>query len=183
MIFLTNSSNEEFSRLSEFFFFNPVLHLNEFLIGMTGTYLYFLLKDRNYFKTKIISPVLLLIIVILIHLLSSYTGILNGLLDPLFMLLIIAVATENPRLLNYFPLVFIGEISYGIYILQKPVHYYIADQLNVKFLHLAETPLFYVYFVSLLFVSSLSYYIIEKPLRRKINSFYIFSKSVKPNLG
>jgi peptidoglycan/LPS O-acetylase OafA/YrhL len=182
-IFLSNTQNEGYRQLSEFFFFNPVLHLNEFLIGMTGCYFYFLLKDKAYLKTKFLSPGLLIIIVVLIHLLSSYTGILNGLLDPLFMLLIIAVATENPRLLNFTPLVFIGEISYGIYILQKPVHYYIADQFNVKYLHLTETPLFYLYLVGLLVISSLSYYIIERPLRKKINSIRIFSKKPEPDLG
>ncbi len=182
-IFLANTQTEEYVQWLGFFFFNPVAHLNEFLIGMTGAYFYFLVKDRTYFKTKLISPALLVIIVVIIHLLSSKAVIMSALLVPLFMLLIIAVASENPKLLNYFPLVFIGEISYGIYILQRPVHYYFVDQLNIKYFHLTGTPLFYAYFISLLLVSSLSYYIIERPLRRKINSIHIFSKKPEPDLG
>jgi len=182
-IFLAHNESEIYVQRLGFFFFNPVAHLNEFMIGMTGAYFYFLIKDKDYFKSRLISLGLLAIIVVLIHLLSSNAVILSALLVPIFMLLIIAVAVENPKLLNWTPLVFIGEISYGIYILQRPVHYYVVDQINSKYFHLTGSSLFYIYFLSLLAISSLSYYIIERPLRRKINSMYLFSKNPKPDLG
>ncbi len=179
-VYLANYLNNEYNRLAEFCFYNPVLHLNEFLVGMMGAYFYPFFKNKTYFKSKFLSLGLLMIIIIVLQYFSSYASFHDGLLAPIFILFIIAVAAENSKLLNYFPLVFMGEISYGIYILQRPVHYYIADQLNVKFLHLTAAPLFYIYMLALLTISGLSYYFIEKPLRRKINSIAIFSARIKP---
>jgi peptidoglycan/LPS O-acetylase OafA/YrhL len=179
-LYLANYLHQRYGPLAEFCFYNPVLHLNEFLIGMAGAYFYPLLKNKIHFKTKFISLGLFIVIVFVIQFFSSYASFHNGLLAPLFILFIIAVAAENPGMLNYFPLVFMGEISYGIYILQRPVHYFIADQLNVKFFHLTTIPLFYLYFMVLLLISSLSYYFIEKPLRTKINSIPLFSVKGKP---
>jgi peptidoglycan/LPS O-acetylase OafA/YrhL len=94
--------------------------------------------------------------------LSFYPGCHNGLLAVLFILLILAVAEKNTNVFFFYPLVFLGEISYGIYLLQRPVHYNVADQLNMKFFHLHQTPLYDTYIGILLIISIFSYYFIGR---------------------
>ncbi|MEH6590749.1 MAG: acyltransferase [Halioglobus sp.] len=89
----------------------------------------------------------------------------SSFLSPLYLFVILAVAVSRGPLISLLslrPLVFLGEISYGVYILQFPVYvvfrFYIGEHLG-----LSEPAYFMVYFVLLLLVSALCYVFFEKP--------------------
>lgn len=151
----------------ELIYYNPIGHLNAFVLGMTGYYFMNLIAVRNI-KLHVLG-VLVLIILSLLYLPYSKH---NGLLAPLFLLLIIGIAVKSKTLLNTKPLVWLGEISYGIYILQMPVNYFTA-KLNSEFLHLGTVTFFWFFLVVLIVVSAVCYTFLEQPLRRKINSLNI----------
>jgi peptidoglycan/LPS O-acetylase OafA/YrhL len=157
--------------LFDFSYYHPLLHINEFVTGMIGSWFYIRSGDARFFKSKLLVPGVLILIIAMIILHPVPTDYHNGFLAPLFLLLILSVAWSNPALLRWQPLIFLGEVSYGIYILQRPVWYYMANELNPRFLHLQTTPLFFSYTVVLILVSSLSYYFVEKPCRNWINNF------------
>lgn len=152
------------SGLHEFVFYHPVMHLSQFLIGMAGYYLFSHIQSIH----KYLSPVVLFLIIaacVLYLPLSKH----NGLLAPLFVLFIVGVATSRKSLLATRPLVYFGEISYGIYILQMPV-FMALQKLNDTALHLSYGYFLMLFFVALLLFSALCYRFVEKPLRRKISS-------------
>jgi peptidoglycan/LPS O-acetylase OafA/YrhL len=149
-------------------FFNPLMHINQFLIGMIGGYLYSKVqKDSGRYGW--LSTGLFAIIFLLIASRPQHISYQVGLIAPVFMLFILSMAISNPRWLNFKGFVFLGEISYGIYILQFPV-YKLLSALNLRYLHVAEPYFFCTALVVLILTASVTYYIIEKPLRTAINS-------------
>ncbi len=147
----------------DFVYYNPLWHLNGFMAGISGAIL--LLHTQS--KANRFAPALSGILIILLinwRPLSLH----NGLLAPVFVFFMIALAQNEPKVLKWSPLILLGEISYGIYLLQEPVHKYMV-RLN-DYLHLPYNEVFfYAYLAVLLVASTLSYYFIETPLRKKIN--------------
>lgn len=151
--------------------YHPILHLNEFLIGnLAGLYFIEKLKDKrkNYF------PFILATLLILILLLKFPIGLNfhNGLLAIIFVPLILLISLSNDKVTNLFSnkiFVFLGEISFGIYILHIPVWMVFSDYRMEKYLGLNKyfdfTASFLIRFVILLVISSVSYLFVEKPLR------------------
>ncbi|WP_299684128.1 acyltransferase [uncultured Dokdonia sp.] len=154
----------------------PLLHLNEFLIGnLTG--LYFIKKLKN--KQKNFKFHILISIAILIILLKYPFGLNyhNGLLIIIFVPLIIFISLSTDsftKLISKKTFVFLGEISFGIYILQAPVWRIFSDYRMDKYLGLNKeadfTISFFVRLLILITLSSLSYLYFEKPLRNKIKN-------------
>jgi peptidoglycan/LPS O-acetylase OafA/YrhL len=147
-------------------YFNPLIHLNQFLIGMAG--------GRFYQKTKgktnyVLMPLLLLCaLFLLIIFRPENLSYQTGLIAPVFMLFIVSVAKNDPPILNIKPLVVLGEISYGIYILQVPV-FAITNYMNSQYFQLRWGYFFYASLLLLILISFVSYYLIEKPLRKWIS--------------
>ncbi len=149
-------------------FFNPVMHISQFLIGMTGGYLFE--RSKPVLPSGNRTPVILFcVIVALLAFRPDNISYHVGLIAPVFMLFVLSIAVNNPKWLNIKGFVFLGEISYGIYILQRPVYKFL-EVLNGQYTHLPNQYFFIIAFVFLLVISALSYLFIEKPLRRKINS-------------
>jgi len=91
----------------------------------------------------------------------------TGLLAPLFMLFIVTLAQGNPRVLQAKWLVFTGEISFGIYVLQYPV-YHLAEFANNCWVHLNVTTFFWLAMALLVAIAGLLHIAIERPMRRWI---------------
>lgn len=107
--------------------FEPLLHLPTFALGMLTAELHAArARDLARWSGPLAGAALFgLVLVLRRPPDASYPLIHNGLLAPLFAALILAVAAGVPglsRLLGARPLVLLGEASYGIYILQAPVH-------------------------------------------------------------
>lgn len=156
--------------------YHPVLHLNAFLVGNLAA-LFFIhrLKDirRNFL------PHILLVIALLIILLKARSGVNfhNGILAVVFVPFILLVSMSIDPLTAIFKkrsFQFLGDISYGIYILQVPVWVVVSDYRLSTYLGLDPVNNFTFCFLLRLFLlilaASLSYRYFEKPVREKIRS-------------
>jgi peptidoglycan/LPS O-acetylase OafA/YrhL len=159
-----------------FLFYFPIFHLNEFLIGnLAGL---FLLKQQNLRNYDL--PIIFIFILICFALnFNIGLNYHNGLLAVFFVPLIILICLNNGVLTKVFKnkfLVFLGEISFGVYILQFPIFNWVAF-INSKLpLTSNSTILFYVSLCFLIIVSSVSYLFFEVPLRNYINSRFVKHK-------
>ncbi len=149
-----------------FFGYNPIIHFHQFLIGMAGGFI-FKKTDPARKKYKILPLVWFAVILLLLNMKPETADYSAGLLSPVFMLFIISVAITNPRILNIRPLVFLGEISYGIYILQFPVTAF-TEHFNYLYKIFSKTGFFFFALATLILVATLSYYLLEKPLLKKM---------------
>ena len=155
-------------------FFSPWIHLSQFLLGMIAGYIFNRIKGIAP-KYKFL-PLALFIAIILFIAYRTYRpenlSFQVGLLDPLFMLLILSIAINDPKILNIRPLVYLGEISYGIYILQWPVYQFL-ELMNERHMHIPMPYFFSCALIILVLFASLSYHLMELPLKRKISSIKI----------
>lgn len=156
----------------ELLLYFPVLHLNEFIIGNIAGL--FFIQRLN--AKKFNADIAILVNLLLIFMVVSYVKLSfhNGLLAVLFVPLIILVSM-NKGLLTKISLnknfIYLGEISYGIYILQLPV-FGICKMYLYQFGIRNPYIQFYVPLLVLLIVSGLSYSYFEKPLRKIIVERY-----------
>ena len=147
--------------------FNPLLHLSQFIIGMLGGYLFEKTTIPKE-KIKFLPFVLLAAIIIVVAVRPDSLSYQTGLIAPLFMLFIVSMAICDPKIMNIKPLVFLGNVSFSIYILQSPV--FVLAGIANKYLHLNAFYFFYSSFLALILVSIACYYSIEIPMRNKINA-------------
>lgn len=168
--FMTYSSyyNGFPSKSHDLTYYFPLMHLSEFLIGnLAGMFFLKGIKVRNYDL-----PIIILIVFVSV-LLKMKIGIIyhNGMLAFVFIPMIILISANNgfiTRISNRKTLVFLGEISYGIYILQMPVYTWIND--IMKYLNIDNTiVIFYTALSVLILLSAISYKFFETPLRKMIN--------------
>ncbi len=150
-----------------FFMYHPFIHFSQFLVGMVGGYI-FKHTSRVRGRFSYIPFVLLCVILFCMAHRPANLFFEAGLFAPLFMLFIISTAIDNPKFLNFKPLVFLGEISYGMYILQFPIYYFLTV-LNNDILKLSPGYFFFISLVGLVLAATLSYYFVEKPIRNLIN--------------
>ena len=148
-------------------FFSPIIHLSQFLLGMTGGYLFARFKDALP-KLRWLPLVLFAVIILLIAYRPANISYQVGLIAPVFLLLILSIAINDTRTLNFRPLVYLGEISYGIYILQWPF-YIIADTMNQRHVHVPKQYFFWCALGLLIAIASASYHFFELPLRKRIS--------------
>ncbi|MFT3738843.1 MAG: acyltransferase [Breznakibacter sp.] len=152
------------------FLYHPLLHLNSFFIGITAG-IYYIRHTNNTGSPQIIKlTIIAFAILTLIY--CPIKGLIyhNGLLSILFALFILFLATDRSKLSNLFKRPFfihLGEISYGIYILQFPIFYFFTAGLSFLGLKINQ-PLFYIYLLLLIVFSDLSYRFVENPLRSSI---------------
>lgn len=165
--------------LHDFIYYNPLMHINQFVLGLVcGVYL-----KTNKAKSEISNSGLwLLVSFVLMFLLiwgrphlESILGIklafTNGLLAPVFLAIIVFLAKHKgivTRIFSYPLLILLGEASYSLYILQKPV-YGIYDRLIIPRLDFSETTHFYLFLLVLILISIMSYKFLETPMRKLIN--------------
>ena len=140
----------------------PLLHLNEFLIGMCAGLTY--LKGINK-KALLFFFGSLIFLFFYLPLIPEYNTIHHdGLLAPIFALLILGASKLKTIILSSKPLIKLGNTSYGIYILQFPIYliiYKLYNDLNI-FNFLGEEGRFYIYLMILILISYLSSITFEK---------------------
>lgn len=164
----------------------PLSHLCSFLLGVSGGYLY--LKHSDHFHRRGLIPIIILVIMFAAtYLLLQYPKVLVNLIGfPLaysssfyaliFLLLILSIAYSKSfitTILSMPALVSLGEYSYALYILQKPVHI-LYEKYILYNLEMSVSVQFYMYLAILILVSLVAYHLIEKPgkmLVFKINAY------------
>lgn len=155
-------------------FYFPPMHLNEFLIGNLAGLLY-MNKFQNWTKNYDWAIVSLTIILFSTMIYFSNISLHNGILAVLFLPLIFLVSTNNgviAKISTLRSLVFLGEISYGMYILQKPIFTWVKKTHHF-FNSENEVFIFYSSLLVLTLFSALSYLLIETPLREAIKKIKI----------
>ena len=148
-------------------FFSPFIHFSQFLLGMIGGYIFNRIKDTAP-RIHLLPLGLFVVIILLIAYRPENLSYHVGFIAPLFLAMIISIAINNTRTLNFRPLVYLGEISYGIYILQQPV-YTFCDVMNQRHLHIPKLYFFYLVLAALITAAAASYHIMELPLRKWIS--------------
>jgi peptidoglycan/LPS O-acetylase OafA/YrhL len=150
------------SAVHEFIYYQPLFHLNQFVLGIAGGYYASRITTD---RAGLYAFLAFLALVLFINYMPSQISLHNGLTAPLCLLLILFAAQMKRGLLFWMPFVFLGEISFGIYILQEPLHFY-CMKMNDAFWHLSEVPFFYFYIFILVFSAFICYYLVELPCRR-----------------
>ena len=155
------------SESHNFIYYFPLVHLNEFLVGNLAGMLFVAQKEkafRNY------DGLLLALLVMLFFALKRRLGLNfhNGLLAPLLVPFILLLSLNRGFITTLFQnriLIFLGEISFGIYILQFPVFAFAGKW--AANLHITSKPaVFWSALLLLIAVSAGSYHYFERPLRK-----------------
>jgi peptidoglycan/LPS O-acetylase OafA/YrhL len=170
LILISNYYHGFPSRSHDLLSYFPPAHLSEFLIGnLAGLYYIQKLKHKkgNY-DLHILLLIILMILVIKYH---SVLNVHNGLLAFLYIPILILLSMNTgliTRLFKFKLFVFLGEISYGVYIFQLPAFYFLMKWLN-KLQIPGPNLIFFTYVFGLILLSSLSYLLLESPIRKWIN--------------
>lgn len=152
---------------SNFIYFSPIMHLSSFLIGNCAGLFYLEVKATSYKKTPF--HILTLGLVVLLYYLIKTPlpfDFHNGLLAVIYVPLILLISLQRKPfyLLKLNVFVFLGEISYGIYIYQLPI--YLFTPAILRRLHLEMS--FYGYLAILLIFCTINYWLVETKLRKWI---------------
>ncbi|WP_020394954.1 acyltransferase family protein [Thiolinea disciformis] len=174
------------SAFHNFIFYHPLMHISTFLLGLLAG-AYFCDGAFNRFQVVWNGVAILILLGLVIFALayqaklSAWLGFTvhyeNGLIAPLFLAIIILLGLNTgwtQKVLNLPLLVLLGEASYSLYILQRPI-YGIYDRLIGQAL-LNSNLRFYLFLFILVGISIASFYLLESPLRRFINRSYFLSK-------
>jgi len=155
----------------------PVLHLNTFLVGMTTGVVFvrhrsWLSQCRNWLLLA-----LLILSVAAGWVVWTQHPVLrlrhNGMAAPLFAVLVLWLSCQSNGLsrgLSHPALVYLGDISYGVYLLQVPVST-LAFYANSRWLHLPTELYLLTYLFLLCLVAAASYHWVEQPARRFIRQW------------
>lgn len=163
--------------LPHFTLYFPLLHLNTFVIGIAGGVVYVRHRARLIQQHGTLTALFLGVLALNLWIVIGHLPILayyhNGLFAPLFALFILWLSTQaNPVtrwLSRPFP-VWLGEISYGIYLLQVPVGMG-AFYLNAHWLHWPVWGYVPAYLALLIGTAALGFRTVEQPARRFIRQW------------
>lgn len=179
---LNSSAYQAKNLVHDAIYYHPLMHINAFVLGaVVGAY--FKKNSHNIENTyRTYSNIILLLSAVIIFLLLAQPqpakiaflnldiALTNGLIGPLFLLFIVALAINRgmiAKVLSFPIFILLGEASYSLYILQRPV-YGIYDRTIGKYLVMPESAHFYLYLVVLIAISIASYKLFETPLREYI---------------
>jgi peptidoglycan/LPS O-acetylase OafA/YrhL len=154
--------------------FNPLIRLPEFAVGVACGLLY--LRDPRTMQRA--APWLTVVMIVsLVAILSGHSSLPypllhNGLLTPLFALLILSLATQRgpvASLLSTAPMQLLGEASFALYLLHMPIFSYFRSALKAVGTSTDAAPwtvVLYLIGVQLLAITVLR--TVEEPARRAI---------------
>ncbi len=165
------------SRGNYYVIYHPIFHTSTFLVGITAGKFFIAnqpLLKKSLKKLKFILTILMLILLALIIFTNIFSQnyYSNGLLAPVFISFIYIVALSKNKLFAFFKnkvAEYLGEISYGIYILQIPVSIAVFGFIDRTF-KFSATVSFYFYVAVLIITCALAHEIIEKPFRKYIKN-------------
>lgn len=183
-LLLNSASYVPFSPLHDFIFYNPLMHLNTFMIGfIAGAWLLEGKLDRLAAPTVnnsalLLSLCLIILLLVIRQPLITATGInvdyTNGMIAPLFLAFIVLLTLNRSCISTWLQhkwMILLGEASFSLYILQKPLHG-IYEKLASPWIAENSALYFYLFVVVLTGAAILSFWLLETPLRRFINSLY-----------
>jgi peptidoglycan/LPS O-acetylase OafA/YrhL len=156
---------------SEFILYFPVWHLNSFVAGIAGAEIFKQLRSYNIPVwlppiTGILGAAILFWITGTDNFLRPH--IHNGVLSPIIILMLVGFSLDRTwlaKLMSNKLLVYLGSLTYGIYILQHPVYLWMSYFLGVETFSVQD---FVIYLLTLTLVSVAAYQWFEEPVRKWI---------------
>ena len=191
-VFLSNLLSNGFysgfpSPSHDLIYYFPLSHYCSFLLGVSGGFIY--VENTNWFNKKGFLPFTVLILVFSLNYLAlQRPDVISRLIgyplafgssfySLLFIFLILSLAYSGSaitRIMSTPFLVLLGESSYSLYILQKPVQH-IYTKYILKYLAVNNPDEeFYILVFLLICISVASYHFVEKPGKRLILVLYEF---------
>lgn len=164
----TYLSNPKQKWTGEFILYFPLWHLNAFTSGMLAGEI---LKRISFdWVPKWLPSIAGITCLVLVMYVSGVDNpirqhIHNGLLSPILALMLLAFALDTTafsKAMGATPLVYLGNLTYAIYIFQYPVHMWCEMLIYPEGI---EGSNFYTYFAILIGFSAIVYSGIEKPSR------------------
>lgn len=159
------------------FRYNPLAHLSTFLLGCISAILFL----KSYSLVEKYSLIFIsLPVFILIYLMFFDNPLIqyhhSGLFSPLLSMFIIGLASNKGSISLFLaerPFVYLGEISFGIYILQYPALFF-TKYLHDVFSFPNWSVLFmYYHFIVLVLLSIFLYHIVEIPFKNVIRKIIV----------
>jgi len=150
-----------------------------FMMGMLVYIGYQNKKISSLFSKDIVGLCCILVLLVLMHL-----GLNDLVYIPIFMLVVLCFSTNEgfiAKMCSYKSLQYLGDISYSIYMVHALIIFYAGDYflqtLGITFKNnkVHQVPFYTGLLASILFllivivISSITYYLIEKPCRRWLN--------------
>lgn len=160
----------------DFVFHIPIMHLSTFIIGISFGII--LVRNIKVLVSQSIwgwlaglGAVLWFWMVITRQPWIIYNH--NGLFVPLYLMIMTGLCVSSGwliKLLASKPMVWLGEISYGIYLLQLPLYYFVHLPGLPKLFGLYPASL-YIYFPLLIITAGVFKFLVETPANRIIRSW------------
>lgn len=161
-----------------FIFYFPLLHLGEFLLGTIAGY-YFIHHVQAIKKNVDIAVIALASIMIAYLFMPINLHYRNGLYTIFFMPLILLLSMNTgiiTRIFSHKIAIFMGELSFAIYILQDPIWRLFHDTFLVQYMRSSNVHIaFYSTCLVVLIASILLHIYIEQPARRLIRGISLQS--------
>lgn len=167
----------------------PLLHVATFLTGMCCGILF--VRNYSWLKGRVRY---------LVHASTIFLGLFivykvyrgcgfcenqhNGLLSPFYISFIFSLCLLNgkiAKMLSWKPFIFLGTISYAVYIMQYPINAICVRYIPL-FKNLNPEMTFYMYVLILILISTVIYLFIEKPARNWLTGKKAFDKKRLFNL-
>ena len=123
-------------------------------------------------KNNVLFLIVSLAVIVLFYKYSIVNEIVfeSGILCVAYFPFVLSICSFNGKLLHMFswkPFIFLGEISYGIYIMQAPVEHYF-EYLFTANKRFTTNVQFFSYTLFLVLICSLLYYLYEIPVKKII---------------
>jgi peptidoglycan/LPS O-acetylase OafA/YrhL len=176
--------------LDDFSVYHPLTHLATFVAGMCAARLFSLERSgcERWWKPLLCLGLLgVAALPFVPEQTLDYHH--NGLFTPVFFSLVLGLAATPAherlaRLLSWRPFEFLGEISYGLYILQIPVAWFFFALLAASGVTLSADQTFALLCMVLVGSASIGYLVVETPLRTFIQRHYrrLRAPAVAPGL-
>lgn len=172
-----------------FLMFNPIMHLNPFLIGIIGGFYFRQNGDKEEItQTRnlvgLFTSMLLLVFILFfrrdLQELTPFRLLYSrGLIAPIHLWMIMNLARDTSRVSRFLSarwMVWLGDISFSIYLLQAPVHRFYKEFLLARFEYhfpWTEQVHFYLILLMLLVAASLSRWLFEIPAQKFIRKKFL----------
>lgn len=177
VLFELSNPDGVFTAVDDFSMYHPLTHVSTFVVGM-GAARWFALERARLERWASLAfgagVAGLLALPLLWPAVLRYHH--NGLFVPFYFLLVLGLAAQQrtwlARALSWRPLEFLGEISFGLYILQEPAAWLFFAIVGAIGLELTLDQRFWLLAAWLLAGAATSYLLVEMPLRSVINRGY-----------
>jgi peptidoglycan/LPS O-acetylase OafA/YrhL len=159
--------------------YHPLFHFASFIVGITSGKVFKIKYNALKKYTKHLEMLSVTFLLLILFLISSNNSFFEqnyrvGLLSPFFVILIYTISLSQRSTILLFKnprLQYLGEISYGIYILQIPISILVLGLIDRTF-KFSPTISFCVYLAFLLLFCVFTYELIEKPSKKIIQKLF-----------